>query len=138
MDYKKPYVRTVLWCAIPAVLTAAVNILCLILRTDENHNWMLFVNVLTDWLCGVFLVYFISCYVLPRKELYRLSRRRREEIQGVIDKLEMQPVRYERLTCVVVHIGQRQLFVPKGMSLPQAGKTAAFSVAGNVILEVRQ
>lgn len=136
MDYKKPYNHAVLWCVIPAALTVVINILCLVLRTDENHIWMLFVNVLTDWLCGVFLVYFISCYVLPRKELYRLSRRRREEIQGVIDKIEQQPVRYERITCVAVHIGQRQLFAPEGMSLPKVGETAVFSVAGNVILEV--
>ncbi len=138
MDYKKPYIRSVLWCMIPAALTVAFNALCLALRTDENHFWMLVINVLTDWLCGSFLVYFISCYVLPRKELYRLSRRRREEIKGVIDKVEEQPVRYERLTCIAVHIGQRQLFAPVGMTLPQAGKNAAFSVAGNVILEVAE
>ena len=136
MDYKKPYVRAVLWCVIPALLTAAINILCLALRTDENHNWMLIVNVLTDWVCGAFLVYFTSCYVLPRKELYRLSRRRREKVQGIIDKVEQQPVRYERLTCVAVYIGQRQFFAPEGMLLPKVGETAAFSVAGNVILEV--
>lgn len=136
MDYKKSYVCAVLWCVIPVVLTVAVNVLCLALRNDENHFMMLLVNVLTDWLCGVFLVYFVSCYVLPRKELYRLSRRRREKIQGVIEKIEQQPVRYERITCIAVYIGQRQLFVPEGMSLPQEGETAVFSVAGNVILEV--
>ena len=138
MDYKKPYVHAVLRCVIPAALTAVINIVCLILRTDANHNFMLMINLMTDWICGVFLVYFTSCYVLPRKELYRLSRRRREEVQGVIDKIEEQPVRYERLSCVAVHIGQRQLFAPAGLTLPKVGENAAFSVAGNVILEVAE
>ena len=138
MDYKKNYVHAVLRCVIPAALTAVINIVCLILRTDANHNYMLMINLMTDWICGVFLVYYTSCYVLPRKELYRLSRRRREEIQGVIDKIEEQPVRYERLSCVAVHIGQRQLFAPAGLILPKAGENAAFSVAGNVILEVTE
>ncbi len=136
MDYKKPYIRAVLWCVIPALLTAAINILCLALRTDENHNWMLVINVLTDWVCGAFLAYFTSCYVLPRKELYRLSCRRREEVQGAIDKVEQQPVRYERITCIAVYIGQRQLFAPEEITLPNEGENAVFSVAGNVILEV--
>ena len=136
MDYKKTYVHAVLRCVIPAALTAVINIVCLILRTDGNHNFMLMINLLTDWLCGAFLVYYTSCYVLPKKELYRLSCRRREEIQGVIDRIEQQSVRYERLNCVAVYIGQRQLFAPAGLILPKAGKNATFSVAGNVILEV--
>ena len=138
MDYKKSYVRAVLWCVILVVLTVAVNVLCLALRNDENHFMMLLVNVLTDWLCGVFLVYFTSCHVQPKKELYRLSRRRREKIQGVIDRIEQQSVRYERLNCVAVYIGQRQLFAPVGLPLPKVGENAAFSVAGNVILEVAE
>lgn len=136
MDYKKPYVRAVFWCVISALLTAAINIACLALRGDENHYWMLLVNLISDWLCGVFLVYFISCYVQPRKELYRLSCKRREEIWGVVDKVELQPVRYERINCVTVHMGERQLFAPEGISLPKEGESAGFSVAGNVILEV--
>lgn len=136
MDYKKTYIHAVLWCVLLAALTAVINIVCLILRTDANHNYMLMINLMTDWICGVFLVYYTSCYVLPRKELYRLSRRRREKIQGVIDRIEQQSVRYERLTCVTVYIGQRQLFAPAGLTLPKVGENAAFSVAGNMILEV--
>lgn len=138
MDYKKTYVHAVLRCVIPAALTAVINIMCLILRTDGNHNFMLMINLLTDWLCGVFLVYYTSCYVLPKKELYRLSCRRREEIQGVIDRIEQQSVRYERLNCVAVYIGHRQLFAPAGLTLPKVGGNATFSVAGNVILEVAE
>lgn len=136
MDYKKAYIRAVAWCIVPTVLTLAMNIVCLAVRTDQNHSWMLIVNVLTDWLCGLFLVYYISCYVSPKKELYRLSRRRRETIRGVIDKIELQPIRYERITCIAVYIGQRQLFVPEGIPLPKEGENAVFSVAGNVVLEV--
>lgn len=136
MNYKKTYIRAVACCIIPAALTVAIHVLCLALRTDENHFWMLVINVLTDWLCGVFLVYFISCHVQPQKELYRLSCRRREKVRGIIEKVDRQTVRYERLTCVAVYIGQRQLFAPEGMSLPQEGETAVFSVASNVILEV--
>lgn len=138
MDYKKSYVHAVLWCVIPAALTAVINIVCLVLRTDANHNGMLIINLLTDWICGVFLVYFTSCYVLPRKELYRLSSRRREEVQGIVDRVEEGSVRYERLNCVAVYIGQRQLFAPVELSLPKAGENATFSVAGNVILEVAE
>lgn len=138
MDYKKAYVRAVLWCIIPVMLTAAINIACLLLRTDENHLWMLLVNLISDWVCGLFLVYFVSCYAQPRKELYRLSRRRREEIQGTIDRIEVQPIRYERMNCVTVYVGQRQLFAPEEIPLPQEGETAVFCVAGNVILEVAE
>lgn len=138
MDYKKTYFSAVLWCVISVVLTSVINILCLALHTDENHFWMLSINVLTGWLCGVFLVYFVSCRVTPCKELYRLSCRRRENISGVIDRIDRQPVRYERIACVTVYIGQRLLFAPEDMNLPQAGERAVFSVAGNVILEVTE
>ena len=138
MDYKKPYNQAVLWCVIPAALTVVINILCLALRTDENHIWMLLANLISDWLCGAFLVYYISCYVQPRRELYRLSHRRREEIQGTIDRIEVQPIRYERINCLTVYVGNRQLFAPEGMTLPQTGENATFFVAGNVILEVAE
>lgn len=138
MDYKKIYIRAVLWCIVPAALTVTINILCLILRTDGNHNWMLMVNLLTDWLCGMFLVYYTSCYVAPRKELYRLSCRQKEELQGVIDKVDEQLVRYERLTCVAVHVGKRQVFAPEGLKIPEVGELVTLSVAGNVILEVAE
>lgn len=138
MDYKKPYIHAVLRCVIPAALTAVINIVCLVLRTDANHNWMLMINLMTNWICGVFLVYFTSCHVQPKKELYRLSRRHREEIQGIIDRIDQQSVRYERLTCVAVFVGHRQLFAPVGLSLPKTGENATFSVAGNVILEVAE
>lgn len=136
MDYKRPYIRAVLRCMIPTALTVAVNIVCLILRTDENHLLMLLINLLSDWICGLFLVYYVSCCVQPRKEMYRLSRRQREKIQGVIDKIETQPIRYERIHCVTVHVGQRYLFAPEEMPLPKEGETVTFYVAGNVILEV--
>lgn len=136
MKYKKDYYRSVAVAVIPAVLTVFWNVFCLIIRTDENHVYMLWGNLLSDWACGVFLVFYISCCVLPRWELYRLSRRRRELVLGVVDQVQLQPVRYERLNCVVIHVGQRQLFLPEGLALPQVGQTVRLSVASNVILEV--
>ena len=136
MDYKKAYVQAASVCVILAVLTVGINMFCLFLRTDENHNWMLAINLLTDWLCGVFLVYFLSCYVMPKKALYRLSCKRRENLRGAIAAVEEQPVCYEKLPCVAVRIGDRKLFAPEGLPLPQVGEEATFFVAGNVILEV--
>lgn len=138
MDYKKSYIRAVVRCVIATLLTVAINIICLVLRSDENHYWMLFVNLLSDWIGGVLLVYLASNYVQPRKELYRLSCKRREEIHGTINKVELEPIRYERINCVTVYVGQRQMFAPEGMALPKPDVAATFFVAGNVILEVAE
>lgn len=134
--YKKAYIKSVMLCLLPAIMTVAVNILCLCIRTDENHNLMFWLNVSTDWICGVYLVFVICCRVLPRRQLYKLSCRSKETVNGVIDKIDDRPMRYEKLNCLPVFVGDRQFFAPEEIQLPTPGTAVSLTVASNVIMEV--
>ena len=138
MNYKKSYFQSLIVPIFIAFFAVFLNAVCVRFRTDENHLWMLWINLVTDWLCGAFLVFDICCYVMPRKELYRLSCKRRQTLEGIIDRVELQTVRYEKINCFTVYMTDRQLFAPEGMSVPTVGEKAELHVAGNMILEVVQ
>jgi len=76
-SYKKRLQLRIGLCIAGLVLTIGLNILFTALRTDRNHDLMLFLNIVTDVLCGFLLLYFLQMHIFPELRLYRLFCRNR-------------------------------------------------------------
>lgn len=124
--------------AMIAVATLLLNILLVILRTENTHIWCLLGNIVTDIACGVYLVYELTVIHGPEKRLFKLSNRRRDSYSGVITQIEPYTTRYANLDCYCVMLDKRRTFLPAGTLQLEVGTQVELTLAGNVILEVAQ
>ena len=78
--------RTVV-CIALVVLTAAINLVCVLARTETNHTLMLWVNILTDILCGFFVLSFAvsSSFVDKRSPVSSFTFRRASSCSPIFD-----------------------------------------------------
>ena len=117
-------------------ITFLLNILLVLLRTDSTHTWFLLVNIITDIVCGVYLVYDLSINCGPLWRLLKLSSRMRETVCGVITEIEPYTTRYANLDCYCVKLDKRRTFLPAGTLHLEVGTQVELTLSGNVILEV--
>lgn len=123
-------------CGLLLALTLVGNVLLYSLRTAENHTIFLLINIISDILCGCFLVYAMTARLLPMLQLYRLTCRPRSTVEGMVTAIGSQPMRYMDLDCLSVSVGQRQLFLPSGTLSLNVGSHYVLSVTANLIVEV--
>lgn len=121
-----------------AVATLLLNILLVLLRTEQTHIWFLLINILSDIGCGVYLVYDFSANIIPKWELWKLSQRRMEQYSGTITEIEPYTTRYAKLDCYCVRLGNRRTFLPENTLQLEVGSQVELTLSGNVIVEVTQ
>lgn len=119
-----------------AGITLFLNILLVFLRNDQTHVWFMIFNMLSDIVCGMYLVYDLSVNFRPRWRLWKLSERRAETISGEITEIESQTTRFADLDCYCVRLGRRRTFLPAGTLRLEVGQQVELTLSGNVILEV--
>lgn len=134
--YQKSLRLRFIGCGLLLALTLLGNILLYTLRTAENHTIFLLINILSDILCGCFLVYTMTARLLPMLQLYRLTCRPRSTVEGTVSAIGDQPMRYMDLDCLPVTVGQRQLFLPAGTLCLNVGSHYILSVTAGLIVEV--
>jgi len=125
-------------CIAVATGTLALNILFTALRTDSNHNLMLFLNIAADILAGLFLLPFISLRILPQKRLLRLTQQVSETLRITIAEISPLPQRYMDLDCYPVSGDGRTLFLPANTLELTEGSTYTLSLVSNIIVEAAQ
>jgi len=125
-------------CIAVATGTLALNILFTALRTDSNHNLMLFLNIAADISAGLFLLPFISLRILPQRRLLRLTQQVSETLRITIAEISPLPQRYMDLDCYPVSGDGRTLFLPANTLELTEGSTYTLSLVSNIIVEAAQ
>ena len=125
-------------CIAVATGTLALNILFTALRTDSNHNLMLFLNIAADILAGLFLLPFISLRILPQKRLLQLTQQVSETLRITIAEISPLPQRYMDMDCYQISGDTRTLFLPADTLVLTERNTYTLSLASNIIVEASQ
>lgn len=125
-------------CIAVATGTLALNILFTALRTDSNHNLMLFLNIAADISAGLFLLPFISLRILPQKRLLQLTQQVSETLRITIAEISPLPQRYMDMDCYQISGGMRTLFLPADTLVLTERNTYTLSLASNIIVEASQ
>lgn len=125
-------------CIAVATGTLALNILFTALRTDSNHNLMLFLNIVADILAGLFLLPFISLRILPQKRLLQLTQQVSETLRITIAEISPLPQRYMDMDCYQISSDTRTLFLPADTLVLTERNTYTLSLASNIIVEASQ
>lgn len=129
--------RTVV-CIALVVLTAAINLVCVLARTETNHTLMLWVNILTDILCGFFVLSFAGFRILPQRRLYALFRKEGVSVDGTVSRISNSTTRHMDMDCLEVTADSRRLFLPAGTITLSEGEAYTFRIVSNVIVEAWQ
>ena len=125
-------------CIAVATGTLALNILFTALRTDSNHNLMLFLNIAADISAGLFLLPFISLRILPQKRLLQLTQQVSETLRITIAEISPLPQRYMDMDCYQISGDTRTLFLPADTLVLTERNTYTLSLASNIIVEASQ
>lgn len=136
-SYKKRLRLRIGLCIAGLLLTVGLNVLFTALRTDRNHDLMLFLNIVTDVLCGFLLLYFLQMHIFPELRLYRLFCRNREQLAGTVTAISQSTQRYMDMDCHSVTVNGRRVFLPAGTMRLQNGEYTLFLVS-NIIVEAVQ
>lgn len=137
----RSYQKRIHWriglCIAAFLLTVGLNVLFTALRTDSNHTLMLLVNIASDILCGIFLLYSWDMLILPKLRLYRLFCRNRELLSGTVTEISRNPQRYMDIDCYAVTVDSRRVFLPAGTIALQQER-CTLSLVSNIIVEAEQ
>ena len=133
--FRQTLKKRIILCIGIGLFTLGLNILCALLRTDENHTLMLMLNILTDSLCGCFLVFYISIYIAPASKLSALQSRRKEVFRGTVVKIDPTLTRYMDLDCITVTVEGKKLFLPANTMVIAENTQYTFGVASNILVE---
>ena len=120
------------------LVALAINILFLLIRTDENHNLLLTFSIIVTVACGWIITAIVGMIIKPMKQLYELSLRPTECILAKIERINNEPYRVENFDCFEVHTADNIFFlIADGNIRLREGETVTLSIASNIITEVR-
>ncbi len=124
-------------CVLIAVGAVLMNVLLTALRNDVTHVYMLVGNIAVDVLAGWYLVWYCSAVLEPLNTRHKLYKaiwvEHRVRVQAVSQKIR----RVRGLDCREISVGERVLFLPEWMTVPEAGQSCTFYASAGVIVEVR-
>lgn len=125
-----------IWLAVSiSLLTLGLNVILTLLRTDANHIWILIVNILTDILCGLFVLPFVTLRILPQRKLLKLTHWEKECLQVTVSAISQHSQRYMDIDCLTVTTENRTLFLPVNTLQLQTGTAYRFMLVQNIIVE---
>lgn len=127
--------RRITGCCLLAVLTLGLNLLFTTLRTEENHSWMLLLNILADGLCGSFLVYYVNLHILPQRRFCKLLHRDTVMLEGTVSRIDPHCQRYMDMDCHCVTVDQRRLFLPANTIKLEENTRYTLFLTSNIIVE---
>lgn len=123
-------------CAVAAGVTAMLNMMCVALRTENNHSVMLTLNIVLDVLCGWGIIYYRSVYIVPWQKILALMEKESQQICGEIDGISEEVCCHMGLDCRCISIGERKLFHPVLLEPVKQGQNLVCEVVAGVIVEV--
>lgn len=136
--YEKILKRRIALSVAIGVITLGLNILFTALRTDSNHNLMLFLNIGSDILAGLFLLPFVTLRILPQRRLLRLMYKEKEQVEITVASISPAPQRYMDMDCYCVSGNGRKCFLPVGTICLTEQSVYTLSLVSNIIVEAVQ
>lgn len=130
-------VKTAL-CALVIVLTLILNLILVLCVSDRTNSLFCLINIVSDVLCGVLVIWLCSVKISPLRNLYRLAQKPMREMTGTVKALSEHTVRYLDMDCIAVTLDDRQLFLPVDSMRLQANQTYRFRLVSNLIMEAEQ
>lgn len=124
-------------CILAVILTLGFNLALVFTASRSTATLFCILNIVSDVLCGVFLIYYLYTRLLPERVLCRFAGMPMTDYAGVIESLPAQSVRYMDMDCYEVQVNDRTLFLPVCMDL-KPGEAYCFRLASNVIMEAEQ
>ena len=135
--HKMLSIRTAI-CIGAAVFAVGLNLIFTLFRTEQTHLLMLWLNILTDILCGTFLLAFSDFRILPQRRLYKLALGDRLSFRGTVSDISDSIVRYTDMDCRLVDMSGHKFYVPIHTINLEKGAAYTVSVASNIIVEAEQ
>lgn len=136
LQYRKKLIRKGVLCAATAALTLVLNILLTVLRTPENHNLFLVLNILSDIGCSWFLLFYLAARIIPQLRLFRLMQRESVEFAATVKHIAPETTRYMNMDCQKIRTENHIFFLPEGTLQLEVGQHYHFSLVSNTIVEV--
>ncbi len=120
------------------ILTIGINILFLLLRTNENHNMLLALSIIVTVALGWIITALVGIVIKPMTQLYELSLRPTECVLAKIERINIEPYRVESFDCFEVYAeGSIFFLVADGNIKLREGDTVTLFIASNIITGVR-
>lgn len=125
-------------CVLVFFTTIFVNAIVVALRTDDNHYFMLIVNIVIDIAMGIFVLFKFTACVIPKYRKYKLCTKKSYRVIGKINSIATETIRYMNFDCYEVKIDNRSLFLLVDTLKVEIGLEYEMSVVSNIIIEVKQ
>lgn len=126
------------FCILAVVLTLACNLVLVLTASDGTNALFCFLNIITDIVCGIFAVWFVSVKILPQRVLCRFAEKPMTEYTGEVREQSEKTVRYMDLDCYELAVSDRKLFLPASPVRLQTGESYRFRLVSNVIMEAER
>ncbi len=128
-------------CVAVLCIAIAVNIVLTLLRNEQNHTLLLWLNVALDVAVGWFLIAYISLRIVPRQRLLGLCKGKESAFEGTVCKITAQTQRVRHVDCFTVSFtvaeAERQFFLPANTALTLVeGQHVKLTAVSNVIMEI--
>lgn len=144
--YKKKLTTKKIIAVFAVAITLLVNILLVALRTESTHTAFLIVNILTDAICGCFLIAFIYFKILPDGKLYSLAtffQTAKQSLCGVVTKISQETITVSKLDCRTVTLvcekGKRVVYEASiGNIKLEQGKKYEICAADNIVVSAEE
>ena len=126
MNYKKSYFQSLIVPIFIAFFAVFLNAVCVLFRTDENHLWMLWINLVTDSLPAVAL----GMESVEKDIMFRKPNPKNESLfaHGLGAKIVFNGILLTLTTLAGYVLGAVAMQHPSGALNHQAGSTMAFMV----------
>ncbi len=137
-EFKRKLNAEIALCVVLGAVVLVLNVLFVMLRTDENHLSMYVLFVSVDIVYGWFLIAFLELSVLPKHRLSELYKGSISKYKGTVSSVSENTVRMRRIDCREIIIGDaeaRKFFVPNTLDI-KVGTTVIISVISGVVVEV--
>ncbi|MBO5716459.1 MAG: hypothetical protein J6S23_08745 [Clostridia bacterium] len=119
------------------ILAIGINILFLLLRTNENHNMLLALSIIVTVAFGWIITALVGIIIKPMTQLYQLSMRQTERVLTKIERINTELYRVESFDCFEVYAeGNIFFLVADGNIKLREGDTVTLFIASNIITGV--
>ena len=120
------------------ILAVGINVLFLLLRTNDNHNFLLSLSIIVTVLLGWIITALVGIIIKPMTQLYELSMRQTDLVLAKIERINTDSYRVESFDCFEVYAeGNIFFLVADGNIKLREGDTVTLSIASNIITEVK-
>ena len=120
------------------ILAVGINVLFLLLRTNDNHNLLLSLSIIVTVLLGWIITALVGIIIKPMTQIYELSMRQTDLVLAKIERINTDSYRVESFDCFEVYAeGNIFFLVADGNIKLREGDTVTLFIASNIITGVK-